>query len=48
MLYGKFAEKGDNPVDKPSLYNIEIENRLLPGLKPWQPDVCWVFFSSVP
>ena len=34
MAYGKFAEKGDNPVDNPILYNIEIDNRLSPGLQP--------------
>ena len=26
--------KGDNPVDKTNIYNVQEENRLFPGLQP--------------
>jgi hypothetical protein len=28
MLYGKFADEGDNPVNNPSIYNVEAYNML--------------------
>jgi len=34
MFYGKFADEGDNPVNNPSIYNVEEDNRLLPSLQP--------------
>jgi len=33
MLYGKFADKGNNPVDNPNIYNVEGNNTLSPGLQ---------------
>lgn len=33
MFYGKFADKGDNPVDNPNIYYVERDNMLLPGLQ---------------
>jgi hypothetical protein len=34
MLYGKFANEGNNPVNNPNIYNVQGENRLSPGLQP--------------
>ena len=34
MFYGKFADKGDNPVNNTNIYNIERDNKLSPGLQP--------------
>jgi hypothetical protein len=34
MFYGKFADKGDNPVNNTNIYNVEEDNRLLPSLQP--------------
>ena len=33
-FYRKFDDERDNPVDNPNMYNIEGDNRLLPGLQP--------------
>ena len=51
MFYRKFADKGDNPMDNPNIYNVEGNNTLSPGLQPLTtgsvlkiPD----FFSPVP
>jgi hypothetical protein len=38
MFYGKFDDKGDNPVNYPSIYNVEGNNRLSPGLRSTTPD----------
>jgi len=27
MLYGKFVDEGDNPVNNPKIYNVEGNNR---------------------
>ena len=37
MLCRKFAVEGDNPVDTPSIYNVEESNRLLLGVQPLTP-----------
>jgi len=34
MFYRKFADKGDNLVNNPNIYNVEGDNRLSPGLQP--------------
>ena len=34
MFYEKFADKGDNQVNNPNIYNVEGDNRLSPGLQP--------------
>jgi hypothetical protein len=34
MFYGKYPDKGNNPVDNPSIYNFEGDNRLSPSLQP--------------
>jgi hypothetical protein len=31
MFYGKFADEGDNPVNNPSISNIEGDNPLTTG-----------------
>ena len=33
MFYGKFADKGDNPVNSINIYDVEGDNRLLPSLQ---------------
>ena len=47
MFYGKFADKGNNPVN---IYNVEGNNRLSPGLQPLTTgSVLKIpFFSPVP
>ena len=32
MFYWKFAEEGDNTVNKLNIYNVEGDNKLSPGL----------------
>jgi phospholipase C len=36
MLYGKFTDKGDIPVNKPNIHNVEENNGLskMSGLQP--------------
>ena len=34
MFYGKFADEEDKAVGNPIHYNVEGDNRLLPGLQP--------------
>jgi hypothetical protein len=34
MLYGKFYDEGNNPVNNPIIYNVEGDNKLSPGLQP--------------
>ena len=34
MFYGTFADEGINPMDNLSIYNVEGDNMLLPGLQP--------------
>ena len=34
MFYWKFADKGDNPMNNPNIFNVEGNNRLLPGRQP--------------
>ena len=34
MSNGKFDDEGDNPVDNPNIFNVEGDDRLLPGLQP--------------
>ena len=31
MFFGKIAAEGDNPLNNPDIYNVEGDNRLLPG-----------------
>ena len=33
MFYGTFNDEGDNPMNNPSIYNVERNNRLSPGLQ---------------
>ena len=33
MFYGKFVDEEDNRVNNPSIYNVEGDNRLSPGLQ---------------
>ena len=33
-VYGKFADKGDNPVDNLNMYNVKGNNRLSLGQQP--------------
>ena len=33
MFYRKFADKGDNQVNNPNIYNVEGDNRLSPSLQ---------------
>ena len=37
MFYGKFADEEDNRVNNPSIYNVEGDNRLSPGLQQVAP-----------
>jgi hypothetical protein len=32
MFYWKFADEGDNTVNKLNIYNVEGDNKLSPGL----------------
>ena len=32
MFNRKFDDEGDNSVDNPNIYNVEGDNKLLPGL----------------
>ena len=34
MSNGKFGDEGDNPVDNPSILNVERDDGLSPGLQP--------------
>ena len=34
MLYRKFYDEGNNPVNNPIIYNVEGDNKLSPGLQP--------------
>jgi hypothetical protein len=34
MSNGKFDDEGDNSVDNPNIFNVEGDDRLLPGLQP--------------
>jgi hypothetical protein len=31
MFFRKIADEGDNPLNKPDIYNVEGDNRLSPG-----------------
>jgi hypothetical protein len=44
MFYGKFADKGDNPVNNTNIYNIERDNRLSPGLQPLTTESMLILF----
>jgi hypothetical protein len=37
MFYGKFADEEDNRVNNPSIYNVDGDNRLSPGLQQVAP-----------
>ena len=30
-FFGKIADEGENPLNNPDIYNVEEDNRLLPG-----------------
>ena len=49
MFYGKFADKGNNLVDNPNIYNVEGDNKLSPSLQPLTTGsvlkICVVFVS---
>ena len=40
MFFTKNADEGDNPLNKPDIYNVEGDNRLSPGRKYLTTVVC--------
>ena len=46
QFFGKLADEGDNPVNNPNVYNVEGENRLLPGLQPRFENPFFFYFGS--
>ena len=50
MFYGIFDDERNNPVDNPNIYNVEGDNRLLPGLQSLTTGIVlkiFFFFSPV-
>ena len=43
----KFVDEGDNPVNNPSIYNVEEDNRLSPSLQPLTIGTMLNIFQSV-